>query len=99
MSDNRQETSQQADIELERQGEFLVSGEITQESAVRLSQSLLRYAYTWKDITEKPPVVLTLFSVGGNLDAGFHVAATIMRLREMGFEVYTRVQGGAYSTA
>ena len=99
MSENASESRLPAPTELEGHGEFLLSGEITPESAVKLSQALLRYAYATKDIAQKPPVVLTLFSVGGNLDAGFHIAATLMRLREMGFEVHTRVQGGVYSTA
>lgn len=65
-----------ADIELERYGEFLLSGEITQESAVKLSQALLRFAHTQREEARKLPVVLTLFSVGGNLDAGFHLLFT-----------------------
>ena len=88
-----------AEIELEQYGEFLLSGEITPESAVTLSQGLLRYAYAQREAVQRAPVVLTLFSVGGNLDAGFHIAGTLMRLRQMGFEVYTRIQGGVYSTA
>lgn len=88
-----------ADVELEQYGEFLLSGEITPESAVKLSQGLLRFGYTNRDNVPRPPVALTLFSVGGSLDAGFHIGATLMRLREMGFEVHTRIQGGAYSTA
>lgn len=87
------------DTELERYGEFLLSGEITPESAVKLAQSILRFAYAHRELTDKPPLTLTLFSVGGNLDAGFHIAATLMRVREMGFEIYTRIQGGVYSTA
>lgn len=88
-----------ADAELEQYGEFLLSGDITPESAVKLSQSLLRFAYAQRGAVPRPPVVLTLFSVGGSLDGGFHIAATLMRLREMGFEIYTRIQGGVYSTA
>jgi ATP-dependent protease ClpP protease subunit len=99
MNKTENEIKQPPDMELERQGEFLLSGEITSENAARLSQSLLRLGYAWKDLAERPPIVLTLFSVGGILDAGFHLGATLMRLREMGFEVHTRIQGGAYSTA
>lgn len=88
-----------AESELEQYGEFILWGEITPESAVKLSQSLLRFAYANREASHKPLVVLTLFSVGGNLDGGFHIAATIMRLREMGFEVHTRIQGAVYSTA
>ncbi len=84
MNATQHETRPPTDVELEYYGEFILSGEITPESAVKLSQSMLRYAYTQRDIAQKPPVVLTLFSVGGNLDGGFHIAASLMRLREMG---------------
>src|ERR671932_754747 len=99
MNNTQHDVTLSAEVELERYGEFLLSGEITPESAVKLSQALLRYAHTHLDMVAKQPVVLTLFSVGGNLDAGFHIAATLVRLREMGFEVHTRIQGGVYSTA
>ena len=99
MTNNEEEVYKAPDAELERYGEFLLSGEITTESATRLSQAVMRVAHGWKEMAQKPPVVLTIFSTGGSLDAGFHLAATLMRLREMGLEVHTRMQGGVYSTA
>jgi ATP-dependent protease ClpP protease subunit len=84
-------------LEAEKYGEFILSGEVEQDGVVALGDAMLSLGHTWKAEGKQNPIRLTIYSHGGACDAGFHLGATLLRLRDMGFEVITHISGGAYS--
>lgn len=84
-------------LELEGQAEFFLTGPFTRQSCTELGERMLRRAYSFLNAQTRPTFQLTIYSSGGDLWACMYLASIIMRIRGMGYEVYTYVAGNAYS--
>jgi ATP-dependent protease ClpP protease subunit len=84
-------------LEGEKYGEYTLSGEINQERCTALADTMIAQALDWKGEGKQGTFRLTIYTLGGSCDAGFHLGASLLRIRNMGFPVETCVSGGAYS--
>jgi ATP-dependent protease ClpP protease subunit len=83
----------------EKAGDFFLLGSIDDLNAGGLAKRMLTLAQEWKRDAKGGTMRLTINSGGGDVDAGLLLGGVIMRIREMGFPVTTRVSGSALSMA
>jgi ATP-dependent protease ClpP protease subunit len=89
----------EATAELQTYNELYLLVKVTDESAARLGAALMKKALDNRLLAEKPYFILNLFCYGGSASAGFYLYGVLWRIRQMGFQIVTRIQGGAFSMA